>query len=61
MNYFCDSCYKFIHDKEANNTHKKETIDCLVPFDTKCKEHPTNPICLFCVDDNSKYLSNKNI
>lgn len=54
MNYFCDSCYKFIHEKEANNQHKKEKIDYFVPFDTKCKDHPTNPICLFCVDDNSK-------
>ena len=52
--YFCDSCYKFIHEKEANNQHKKEKIDYFVPFDTKCKEHPINPICLFCVDDNSK-------
>jgi len=27
MNYFCDSCYEFIHEKEANKQHKKEYID----------------------------------
>ena len=53
MDYFCDSCYKLIHEKEANNQHKTEKIDYYFPFDTKCKEHPKNPICLFCVDDNS--------
>ena len=55
--YFCESCYKFIHEKKANSNHKKENIDFFVPFDTKCKEHPLNPICLFCVDDNSKLLN----
>ena len=25
--YLCDSCFKFIHDKPANNQHKKEKID----------------------------------
>ena len=23
INYFCDSCYKLIHDKKNNNLHKK--------------------------------------
>ena len=57
MNYFCDSCYEFIHEKEANKQHKKEFIDYFVPFDTKCKQHPTNPISLFCVDDNGKKIN----
>ena len=57
MNYFCDSCYKFIHEKEANSQHKKEKIDYFFPFDIKCKEHPKNDICLFCVDDDSKKLN----
>ena len=59
MNYYCDSCYKLIHEKEANIHHLNEKIDYFIPFDTKCKEHPSNPLCLFCVDDNSniyKYI-----
>ena len=24
--YFCDSCFKFVHDKKANLNHKKEDI-----------------------------------
>ena len=30
MNYFCESCYKFIHEKKANSNHKKENIDFFV-------------------------------
>ena len=56
MSYFCESCYKFIHEKEVNNQHKKENIDYFVPFDTKYKDHPTNPISLFCVEDNRKKI-----
>jgi hypothetical protein len=57
MNYFCDACFEFIYEKEANKQHKKEFIDYFVPFDTKCKQHPTNPISLFCVDDNGKIIN----
>ena len=27
ISYFCDSCYKFVHDKKTNEQHKKENID----------------------------------
>ena len=36
--YFCDSCYKFVHEKKKSN-HKKEKIDPFVQFDFKCSEH----------------------
>ena len=26
---FCDTCFKFIHEKKNNLNHKKETIDLL--------------------------------
>ena len=51
LKYFCESCYKFIHDKQKNCNHKKEQIDPYVPIDLKCPEHPINPITLFCLDD----------
>ena len=54
ISYFCDSCYKFIHDKQNNSLHKKEKIDYYVPIDTKCSDHPKIPITLFCVDEKGK-------
>jgi len=37
--------------KNQKNNHKKENIDYFVPIDTKCPDHPQNPINLFCVDE----------
>ena len=47
--YFCDSCYKFVHDKQKNSNHKIESLDPYIPIDLKCSEHPINPITLFCL------------
>ena len=52
--YFCDSCFKFVHDKKNNITHKKENIDPFAPIDTKCPFHSNIPINLFCVDEKGK-------
>ena len=51
ISYFCEGCYKFVHDKKINIQHKKEKIDYYCPFDTKCQDHPKVPITLFCVDE----------
>ena len=53
-NYYCDSCYKFVHEKKNNTNHKKESIDPFVPIDLKCPIHPNIPLNLFCVDENGK-------
>ena len=53
-NYFCDSCYKFIHEKKNNSNHVKEAIDYFFPIETKCSEHQNNPLNLFCIEDKSK-------
>ena len=55
--YFCDSCYKFVHDKKKNNNHQKENIDPFIPFDIKCPDHPNIPLNLFCIDDKSKNIN----
>ena len=55
--YFCESCFKLIHDKQKNSQHIKEKIDYFVPIDLKCPEHPTNPRNLFCVDDKGKIFN----
>ena len=54
ISYFCDSCYKFVHDKKINQHHKKEKIDCFAPIDTKCPKHPKDRINLFCIDEKGK-------
>ena len=51
INYFCERCYKFIHDMEKNSSHKKENIDPFIPIDLKCPDHPTIPTNLFCLED----------
>ena len=35
--YFCESYYKFVHDKQVNLSHKKENIDPFIPIDIKWK------------------------
>ena len=40
LSYYCEACYKYVHDKKAKNNHKKEKIDYFVPIDTKCPDHP---------------------
>ena len=51
MNYFCEECYKYVHNKQLNQLHKKDKIDYFVPMDTKCPEHPKDRISLFCIDE----------
>ena len=50
-NYYCDGCYKLIHDKKKNSSHKKVKIDYYVPIDTKCPDHPKKQMDLFCIDE----------
>ena len=35
-NYYCERCYKFVHDIKINSQHIKEKIDPYVPIDIKC-------------------------
>ena len=51
LEYFCDECYKYVHDKQINSNHKKEEIDIYVPIDLKCQDHPEVPLNLFCLDE----------
>ena len=51
ISYYCDSCFKFVHDKKPKNNHKKSKVDYFVPIDTKCPAHPLIPRNLFCVEE----------
>ena len=53
-NYFCERCYKFIHDNKKNSNHIKEKIDPFIPIELKCPEHPTIPNNLFCCEEKVK-------
>ena len=51
--YLCDSCFKFIHEKNKNKNHTKEKINYFIPISLKCPEHPKDRISLFCLDEKS--------
>jgi len=52
--YLCNSCFDFLHDKDENIFHKKETINQIIPIDLKCQKHPKIPMTLFSVVEKSK-------
>ena len=52
--YFCEACYKCVHDIKQNNNHKREKIDLFVPIDTMCPDHKRIAINLFCIDEKGK-------
>jgi len=52
--YFCEICFKFVHDIKKNSNHKKEKIDLFVPIDTMCPDHGRNEMNLFCIDEKGK-------
>jgi len=52
--YFCEVCYKCVHDRKKNSNHKREKIDLFIPIDTKCPEHKGIPMNLFCIDEKGK-------
>ena len=54
ISYFCEECFKYVHNKEQNKQHKKEKIDYFVPIDVKCQDHPKDRISLFCIDEKGK-------
>ena len=49
--YFCETCYKCVHDIKKNSNHKKEKIDLFIPIDTICPDHKRVPMNLFCIDE----------
>ena len=59
--YFCEICYKCVHEIKQNSNHKKETIDLFIPIDTKCPEHEGNLMNLFCIDEKGNIFYYNNI
>ena len=53
--YYCDSCFKMIHDKKIKTNLKKEKIEIYVPIELKCQNHKNSPLNLFCVDEKGKF------
>ena len=52
LEYYCEDCFKMIHNKPKKSKHKKEEIDPYIPLDLKCPEHQKVPNNLFCLDEN---------
>ena len=49
--YFCEACFKYVHDIKKNSNHKKEKIDLFIPIDITCPDHERSPMNLFCIDE----------
>ena len=58
LEYFCDSCFKTIHEKKLKSPHKKENIAPYVPFDLNCPNHHNNSNNLFCTNEKGKFIYN---
>ena len=43
---------------KKNSQHIKEKIDYNVPIDTRCQDHNTVPINLFCIDEKGNIYIN---
>jgi len=52
--YFCNSCFKLIHNIKINSYRKKEEVDPFISINVKCPEHPKIINNLFCVEEKSK-------
>ena len=57
FNYYCDNCFKPVHERNKNSNHKKEKIDHFVPIDTHCPAHENIPINLFCIDEKGNIIN----
>ena len=55
LSYFCEACFKYVHDRKKNRDHKKEKIDLFIPIDITCPDHERVPMNLFCVDEKGKF------
>ena len=54
--YFCEKCFKFLHEGTKIKEHKKEKIDYFVPIDIWCSEHEKNALNLFCVNEKGNII-----
>ena len=52
--YFCDNCFKVIHNLTKYKEHKKDITDDFVPIELKCLKHPKNLNNLFCINEKGK-------
>ena len=55
-NFYCEKCFKTIHNKTNNLFHPKFEIDYFIQAKTLCQEHPTIPLNLFCLTENGNYI-----
>jgi len=52
--YFCENCFKIIHNLKKNIGHQKELIDPFFPEEINCPIHSKYPLELFCINDKGK-------
>ena len=55
FSYYCEKCFKCVHERQKNKEHINEKIDYFVPIDIWCPEHDKNANTLFCLDEKSNF------
>ena len=58
FSYYCEPCFKPVHERQKNKEHKKEKIDYFAPIDTRCPEHEGDSVSLFCLDEKGNIYFN---
>lgn len=53
--YYCDKCYKIIHDLKSDNPHEKTKINPYLSIDFFCPNHQEYPLELFCFNDKGNF------
>ena len=51
-NFYCESCFKMVHNKKENINHQKFDVDYFIQAKTLCPEHQTIPLNIFCLTEN---------
>ena len=55
--YYCDKCFKIIHDIKKDMSHEETKINPYLSIDFFCPEHKEYPLELFCLNDKGKFYS----
>ena len=53
-NYFCEDCFKSMHQKKKSSKHINEKISPILPIEINCLKHEKYQIVSFCLNDKGK-------
>jgi len=53
--YYCDKCWKIIHEIKKEKAHEKTKINPYLSLDFFCSNHQEYPLELFCLNDKGNF------